>query len=219
MMSVVVLSEIMPSFAEVTAFGNVEQAVLDCAQATAWGSILMTVVMSSYMTLGKELEERVALTVFTKPIELTTFLMGKTCALITGIVIVFCIQGLMISRLGWIYGWETSSYHAFALTLWLILMQGIMILAVSTIASTLFKSTAAIWVTIGLWILPLFLPEWSFAWSSWILPMWVWFDFSYEIYHKTAFNPVDLLLLSSYSLLFSASWLGISAWTLSRRQF
>jgi ABC-type transport system involved in multi-copper enzyme maturation permease subunit len=219
MMSVIVLSEIMPSFAEVTAFGNVKQAVLDCAQATAWGSILITIVMSSYMTLGKELDERVALTVFTKPISFRTFLLAKIMALTTGITLVFLIQALMISRLGWIYEWESSSYWTFATTLWLILVQGMMLLSINTLASTVFKSASSLWITVAIWALPLVLPPSFYPWVCWACPMWVWFDVSFEIYHNIKLSTSTIFFLSLYGLLYSGCWLELSSWALKKRQF
>lgn len=219
MISVVVLSEITPSFAEVTAFGNVKQAVLDCAQATSWGSILVTIVMSSYLTLGKELDEKVALTVFTKPLSFRAFLLAKTMALTTGISLVFLIQALMISRLGWIYNWENSSYWSFATTLWLILVQGLMLLSLNILVSTIFKSASSLWITAAIWILPLILPSSSYPWFCWLFPIWVWFDVSYEIYHSIELSKAHLFYLSLYGILYAFAWIEISSYMLKKRQF
>ena len=219
MMSVVVLSEITPSFAEVTAFGNVKQAVLDCAQATSWGSILITIVMSSYLTLGKELDENVALTVFTKPLSLRTFLLAKTMALTTGISLVFLMQALMISRLGWIYQWESNSYWTFVTTLWLILVQGLMLLSLNTLVSTIFKSASSLWITGAIWVLPLVLPSSFYPWICWLCPIWVWFDVSFEIYNSIKLSNTTLFWLSLYGILYSFSWIEISSFTLKKRQF
>jgi ABC-type transport system involved in multi-copper enzyme maturation permease subunit len=217
--AVMVISEFAPSFAEVVAWGNKEQSILDCAQATAWAGILMSVVMSTHMILGKELDEKVALTLFVKPLSPSSFLFGKYFALLLAASIIFVIQSLMVLRLGWIYNWSSQGYLYFFSSMLMVFFQGMMLLSVSVLMNCWLGNVVSIWSIVIFWSLCLWVPpSWNFP-CALIIPLWTSFDLS-EIVFKNMNLPWKTIgLLGLYALSYSTIVIGISAKVLARRQY
>lgn len=198
--AVVIMSEVMPSFAEVVAFGHVEQAVISSAQGVLWLGVLCSILLSSHYVLGKELEEKVALTIFTKPISAFSFLMGKFFALLTFNSVIFVIQVLCVLKTGWVYEWSLEGYVMFFHSIWMVFCQGIIFLGLTVFCCCCFSPFLAPLLACCLWLLATFVPS-TLAWLvSPLLPYWSAYDISFNIFHKVPVSASDTLLLTAYAL-------------------
>ena len=216
---IVLISEVAPSFAEVVSFGNVEQAVLNCAQATAWFGILVSVLLSSHMVLGKEIDEKVAMTIFSKPISHFSFLAGKFLALLSYITFLFLIQGLMVLKVGYVYEWSMGGYIYFVAAMFYVFLQGLMLLGLSIFSCCLCGSYASIFLTLFLWVLPIFTIKYLWLPLGVFLPFWGQFDLSYYIFHQLPLPYGEFLPLGLYSVGYMLLMVFLGSMILERRQY
>ena len=219
LVAVMVISELAPSFAEIVAWGNAEKSILDCAQATAWAGILMSVVLSTHMILGKELDEKVALSLFVKPLKTSSFLYGKYAALLLASLIIFFIQALMVVRLGWIYHWSSQGYLYLLASLMTVFFQGMMLLSVSVLMNCWLGNVVSLWAVAIFWLLCLWIPAELHFPLAMIFPMWTWFDMTEVIYKNLAIPWGTLGILCIYALVYSCGMLTLSEKILQRRQY
>lgn len=216
---IVLISEVAPSFAEVVSFGNVEQAVLNCAQATAWLGILVSVLLSSHMVLGKEIDEKVALTIFSKPISHFSFLAGKFLALFSYITILFLVQGIMVLKVGFVYEWSLDGYIYFAAAMFYVFFQGLMLLGLSIFSCCLCGSYASLFLILFLWIIPVYLTKFLWLPLGIFLPMWDQFDLSYFIFHQLPLPYDEFLPFGLYAIGYMVVMVLLGSMILERRQY
>jgi ABC-type transport system involved in multi-copper enzyme maturation permease subunit len=216
---VIILSEITPSFAEVVAFGNIEQAVLNCSQGIAWFGVIMSVLISSHLVLGKELDEKVALTLFTKPLPHFQFLMGKFFALLGFNLILFLVQSLMILKIGWTYEWSEQGFSTFFMAITCVMLQGFMIMGLSIFCTCCFGTSISLWMTVLIWVLPYLLSEKPMAMMAFFFPLWDRFDITYSIFHGLEIDWFIILPFSLYAISYLIAMVLLASLVLKEREY
>lgn len=216
---VIAFSEIAPAFAEVFSFGKVEQSIVDCATATVYLAVLLTVVTSSYQLLAKEFNERVALTLFTKPLSLLEILLSKYLALLTTLFMVSIIQSLMVLKHAYVYDLSLESWKNLFIAMYAVFLQGLILQSLGLMFSCRFHGVSSLYLTLGMILLGQTLPSHLLSWSSFIIPALQWYDLSYWIYNN---HPVSLSYLgnlSLYALAYSSLMVVLGSSFLKKREF
>jgi len=216
---VIAFSEVAPAFAEVFSFGKVEQAIVDCSTATVYTAILLSVVTSSYQLLAKEFNEKVALTLFTKPLSTLEILLSKYFALLTTLAIIGAVQALMILKHAITYELSGASWVNLVISIYAVLLQGLILQSLGLMFSCRFHGVSSLYLTIGFILLGQTLPPFLLSWVCFMIPGLQWYDLSYWIYNNHAI-PVDYLVhLSLYALSFSGLMVVLGAYFLEKREF
>lgn len=216
---VIAFSEIAPAFAEVFSFGKVEQAIVDCSTATVYFAVLLSVVTTSYQLLAKEFNERVALTLFTKPLSLLEILLAKYFALLTTLFIIASVQALMILKHAFTYELSPESWSNLINALYTVFLQGLILQSLGLMFSCRFHGLSSLYLTMGMIILGQMLPSKLLVWICFLVPGLQWYDLSYWIYNNLAVPTGYLPSLTLYALSFSSLMVVLGSFFLRQREF
>lgn len=210
--------EILPAF-ELFAFGKTEIATLDILQATLFFTMLICLLISSYQLLGRELHERMALTLFTKPISPFCVILGKVLALLSILFIISLIQGLCILKQGWYLDWPNEIFRYTILSIWTVFLQGVMVLSLSTVLSICFGSIIGAIGPLIIIMTSYIVPAKILVWLSPIIPAMPWFDLSSIFYSGEQIMPVFILSLSAYGIMYALWMLFLGGLGLKIKEF
>lgn len=217
--SIIVISEISPAFAEIFSFGRVEQAVMDTSRASVYMAVWLTALVCSYQLLSKEINEKVALSLFTTPLGPLGFLSSKAAALFTTLTLVFMVQGTMIFKHSWTYEWTSEGIFFLLFNLYTVLLQGLMLLSLSIMCSCVIHGIRSLYLAIVLMVAGSMVPEpWSLG-LSWLCPLLGWFDLSYWMYHRVEIPFLLVFALTAYALAYSCWMIWVGSQWLSRRDY
>jgi|SaaInlStandDraft_1057018.scaffolds.fasta_scaffold17908_4 ABC-type transport system involved in multi-copper enzyme maturation permease subunit len=216
---VIAFSEIAPAFAEVFCFGKVEQAIVDCSTATVYLAVLLSVVTTSYQLLAKEFNERVALTLFTKPLSLLEILLAKYFALLTTLFIIAMVQGLMILKHAYTYELSHESWFSLATALYAVFLQGLILQSLGLMFSCRFHGLSSLYLTLGMILLGQTVPPYFLSWTCFFIPGLQWYDLSYWIYNNHSIPMEYLANLSLYAIAYSGLMVVLGSYFLDKREF
>jgi len=216
---VIAFSEIAPAFAEVFCFGKVEQAIIDCSTATVYLAILLSVVTCSYQLLAKEFNEKVALTLFTKPLSLLEILLAKYFALLTTLLLITAVQTIMITKHAYTYELSGESWKSLFIAMYAVLLQGLILQSLGLMFSCRFHGVASLYLTLSMILLGQTFPSYLLSWVSFFIPGLQWYDLSYWIYNN---HPIPLSYMGNltlYAFAYSAFMVYMGAFFLKKREF
>lgn len=211
--------EIAPAFAELFTFGKTELAVIDALQATFFMIVLLSVVSSSYSLLGKELNQRIAMTLLTKPIHYQKVIYAKYLALLTSLVVISFFLGLCILKQAWVLEWQNLSIKLAFYSVVGIFFQGTIILSLSMALSIVLGPLYAVLLTLALTFAGFFFPIHLIKYVCFIIPAMPWFDLSVPIYSQTDIPIWFMGKLILYSVTYSGLMLYLSKLSLERKEF
>lgn len=216
---IIVVSEVAPAFAELFTFGKVDVAIIECASACVYLGVLLFVITSCFHLLGKELNEKVALTMFSKPIHMRTFIMAKFFSILAAVTVIFLFQSIWVWKQFYIYDIDSSSLKTAFIWLLCVYLQGVILLAMSMGLTVLAGPIIGILCTFILMTLPYVWSLTSLVWVSWILPAFPWFDISNALYKGVDVPFSYALLLIGYAIFYSSSWLFVSVKAIEAKEF
>jgi ABC-type transport system involved in multi-copper enzyme maturation permease subunit len=216
---VIVVSEIAPAFAELFTFGKVEVAIIECASACVYTGVLLFVITSCFHLLGKELNERVALTMFSKPISMRMFILIKFCSLLSAVTVIFLFQALFVCKQFYVFGLSQQGLLMALYWLFCVYLQGVIILAISVGLTILSSPILGLVLTFVIMILPYFWTFTSLVWVCWIIPALPWFDLSNALYKGNQVPFHYIASLFAYSVLYTLVWLILSTKWIKAKEF
>lgn len=211
--------EISPAWAEVYAFGRSEVAVIDTLQATFFVIVLLSVVTSSYSLLGRELGHRIAMTLFTKPIEFHSVLYAKYLALLTSLLFVCLFLGLWMLKQAWYLDWQFIGIKLAFYSMICIFFQGMMILSLSIAWSVSVGPLFSVLLTMLMTFAGYFMPIQYLKYICFFVPATPWFELSTPIAKMEDVPLSFMLFMVLYSVCFSALMIHLSKIFLSRKEF
>ena len=216
---VIAFSEIAPAFAEVFSFGKVEQAIVDCSTATVYFAVLLSVVTSSYQLLAKEFNEKVALTLFTKPLSLLEILLSKYFALLTTLFIIALVQTLMVMKHAYTYELSENSWKTLFFAIYSVFLQGLILQSLGLMFSCRFHGLSSLYLTLFMIFLGQTFPIKLIFWVSFAIPALQWFDLSYWIYNGHPIPSMYLFNLTLYALGYSGLMVVLASFFLQKKEF
>ena len=219
LMFAIISLELSPAFAELFAFGKTEVAVIDTLQATYFLIILLTVVSSSYTLLGRELSQRMAITLFTKPIPIHVVLYSKFLALLSSLLVVSFFLGLWILKQAWYLHWPFIGVQLAFCSMISIFFQGMMILSLSIALSISLGPLFAVMLTIIMAFAGFFMPIHALKFVCFIIPALPWFDLSFPIYTQSKISLFFMLKLMAYAAPYSMFMIYLSRCFLNKKDF
>jgi len=216
---VIIISEIAPAFAELFTFGKVDVAIIECASACVYVGVLLFVITSCFHLLGKELNERVALTMFSKPISIRGFILAKFSAILTAVTIIFMFQSLLVWKQFIVYELSDESLRMAFYWLFCVYLQGIILLALSMTLTVLVGPIIGLLFTFLMLTFPYLWTLTPLAWVCWFIPAFPWFDLSNALYKGNAVPGTYILGLTIYATLYTLACLIISVKSIKTKEF
>ena len=214
-----VSSEIAPAFAELFTFGRVEVAVIDASQACVYLGVLLATVNGCYSLMGKELNEKVALTLFTKPITLSSFVWAKYASLISGLLVLVTVQGVWLYKQSIVLEWTSLGLSNALFALGSVFFQGIILLSVAILFTIRFGGLVGVIITLLFCCLSYIFPQNILPWICPLLPALPWYDLSPVIYSAKPVSGLYFILISLYAIVYSTASLFFATKILERRDF
>lgn len=214
----VIACEILPAF-ELFSFDRREMATLDILKATLFFCVFLSLLISSYQLLGKELHDRVALVLFTKPISYFNVILAKLASLLTVLSMICLMLGLWILKQGWYMDWSSSMISYALVSIWCVFLQGAMILSVSVAITILAGSISGIVTPIIFIVISNCVPGNILPWLSIIIPPFPWFDLSASIFSQELIPVRYLIEISLYAVVYSLWAMFISSIALKYREY
>jgi len=215
----IVASEISPAFAELFTFGKKEIAVIESVKASVYLSVILSAIVCVYSLMSKELNHKVAVNIFAKPIEFKTFILAKYSAMLTLIMILCLFQAVWLWKHAYFLGWSSAGIKIAYASLYGVFLQGACILALAMILSVGFNRFLSVIVIILTLFLPYMVPSELIIWFSFILPALSWFDFSEMVYKNVSINVTYLVYLSIYCVIYCVTAILIAEKILERKEF
>ncbi|MBF0196868.1 MAG: hypothetical protein HQL32_04130 [Planctomycetes bacterium] len=215
----IVSSELAPPFAELFTFGRVELAVIDAVQACVYVGILLSAINACYALMGKELNEKVALTLFTKPLSMHSFVLGKYWALLSCILIVCMVQSLWMYKQAFVLGWSNLGFMIALMAIYSVFCQGVILLSLAVFLTASIGPLLGIFTLISLWLIGYIVPQSFLPYICWAVPPFKWYDLSPVIYEGRMVSGVYLLLLGIFALAYSSFCVILAARVLKRKEF
>ena len=215
----IVCSEIAPAFSELYAFGMKEIAVIEAVKASVYLSIILSAIFCVYKLMSKELNRNIAVNIFSKPIEIQTFIISKYLSMLTVIVILCIVQSLWLIKHAWYLNWSNAGIQSAYASLYGVLLQGACIIAFAMILAVSFNKFISLVALFSILFLPYLVPSDLLIWVSFILPALSWFDFSEMIYKNIRIDSTYLLYLTIYCVIYIITSIIIAEKLLKRREF
>lgn len=210
--------EILPAF-ELLHFGNADNAILNVLQASVFSAVLFTIIIACYTLLGRELNQKIAMNLFTKPISFRQVLLGKYFALVSIISLQVLLLGLGVFKQAWVLNWESTTVLHAVISLWSVFLQGIMLLSLSILMTIVFGSLAGLFLTISFIMLSYCLPPGCLFWFCVIIPPLPWFDITPVYFAGGEIAPLYVLFFSVFAVAYSAFMIELGSKFLERREF
>lgn len=212
-------SEISPAFAELFTFGNKEIAVIESVKASVYLSVILSAIVCVYSLMSKELNHKVAVNIFAKPIDFKTFILSKYLAMLSLIVILCIFQACWLFKHAHFLNWSSDGLRMAFVSLYGVFLQGACIIALAMMLSVTFNKFLSLTIIIVILFLPYMIPSKLLICFSFILPALSWFDFSEMIYKNISVSATYLMYLSFYCVIYSLSSILIAEKILERKEF
>jgi ABC-type transport system involved in multi-copper enzyme maturation permease subunit len=215
----IVTSEIAPAFAELFTFGNKEIAVIESVKASVYLSVILSAIVCIYKIMSKELNLKVAVNIFAKPIEFKTFMLAKYLGMMTVIIILCLFQAILVYKHSWYLNWSPEGINIAFASLYGVFLQGACLISFAMMLSVAFNKFFSLFLIILVLFIPYMIPNEVLIWVSFVIPALSWFDFSEMVYKNIPVGLPYLCLLSMYCIFYSVFSIFIADILLKRKEF
>lgn len=215
----IVTSEFSPAFAELFTFGNAENAVIESIKASLYLAIIITSILCIYRLLSSELNDKIAINLFAKPISFMDFLLGKYLAMLIVILIVSLFQAIWLVKHAYFLDWSSLGVKLAFTSLFGVFLQGACLIAFSMMLALVFNKGISIILLILSLFISYLVPSDILIVLSAFFPALSFFDFSELIYKKVDFSINFIGLLTLYSIVYIYFCLKLSEFFFKKKEF